>query len=245
MDQHISLQKLEQLREGSFHGAEIRKRNGHRDWWEPYIFAALEDLQIAVCFNQGISNAVQYLHSRKMAHFLDELAAYHEVDRDERISQGLPVGNDLIRYCLFACTCWLMEADQVAQRWIELGLHPAARVMLSRFDFAYMDAHVAFMKKTPYILPEAKKWRRWEIHLLRYAALAAAITRNEDIGPYVAEVKKHFDHRNRTYRLTENYDLLDGCKLCPASFDIRLEGILSFARRHYSINTPQEKNTNG
>lgn len=236
MEQPISRKIVEQNRDSALQGAEVRKRDGRADWWMPYIYAERNDLEIAVCFYPGISEAVDYLHSRGTVRFLDELATHHEIDREDRISRGLPVGNAVTEYCLFACTCWLMDANEIARRWIDLGLHPAARVMLDRFDIAFMDSHAALSDRTPYSLPEAKKWRRWEKHLLRYAALAAAITRGEDVTTYIEEIRKHFDHRNRTYGLTENYDLLDGCKLCPASFDIRLEGILAYARRHYDIN---------
>jgi len=224
---------FEKFRDDSLKAVDVWKRLGKPAWFTRYTSAAVQDLQIAVCFYPGPPEAVAYLRDRGMLELLGKLVGLYEASREECLGKNLPVGNDVIRYNLFACTCWLMEADELARQWVELGCHPAVLKSLRRFGVVYAESHRAFIAKEPYALPQGKRWLGWERNLLRYAALAGAITRGEDVGPHVKEIKKHFDRRNRTYGATENYDHLDGCKLRPASFDLRLEGILSYKRRHY------------
>jgi len=233
MAEMIPRSMIEERRNSCLRTAHAWKANGNSSWYTRNTWAAIHDLEISVCFYPDIPAARAYLSERSTPQFLHDLVIVHEAAREESIRLKRPVGNDIIRYCLFACTCWLMEADEVAQRWINLGLHPAARTMLNRFDITFMDAHAALAAKESYSLDWGKKYRGWEKRCLQWAELAAAITRGEDVTSNVAEMRKWFDRRNRTAEHGDNYGLLEGSKSCPASFDIRLEGILSYKRRHY------------
>ena len=235
MGRTFAREAFEQERDHFLSLADKMACKAQQDWSVYYRTLFVEkDLEIAVCFHPAVTEVRSYLAERRITAVLDELVTTYEKDRDERSREGKTVGNDVAVYALFASVCWLMEADDTGVRWVELGSCPAVVNQLDRRGVAYARAFQAFIRHTPFVMPVLSRCASWEQHGTRYASLVAAITRGEDTAPLVAEITKHFEKLNRTHESGDPaYHILDGCKDCPPSFNLLLEGIRSYKCRHY------------